>query len=497
VSPEIHPLAKVGGLGDVASALPKALRGLGHDVRAVIPKYEWINSEEKVSNITVNFNGPKKVSVELTRVDGVPVYLLRNDEFFGGKVIYQGGEREVIKFAFFSKAVAELVGKMDFKPDVVHCNDWHNALVPFHMKLLGDEAPTVFSIHNLKYQGARPGITLEEVGLPKDASDVVEKGVVNPMKSGILYSDLVSTVSRTYAMEILTKAYGQGLQNYLKKRKIYGVVNGVDYEVWDPKRDRYIYRKYDADHLERKTENKSMLLEELGLRRDLGIPLLGMVARVDPHKGLDQVVEAVPRVLRREKAYFVLLGGAGEAKYQRIVERMGRKTDNIKVILRHDETLAHRIYAGSDIFLMPSLFEPCGLGQLISLKYGTIPVVRRTGGLADTIIDFHKDRGKGNGFVFEKPTSSALERAIRRAISIYRDKKRWAMLVKRAMREDHSWGRSALEYVELYRRALDKRSTNNGEKEGGMCRGLKSGAWAASSFLSPFAQTDQKRGGQV
>jgi len=454
VSPEVYPLAKVGGLGDVACALPKALRKLGEDVRIVLPKYEWIKGEEKIADISVDFHGHKKVSVELTSVDGLPVYLLRNDEFFRGNVIYQGGKEEVIKFAFFSKAVAEFIKDLDFKPQVVHCNDWHNALVPLHLKLLQDKIPTVFTIHNLKYQGARPGLTLDDFGLPKTAPDVLEKGVVNPMKGGILYSDIVSTVSKTYAREIQTKTYGYGLHKYLMKREIHGIVNGVDYDVWDPKKDEYIYRKYGPDELNGKAENKSQLLEEIGLPRDPDTPLLGMVTRVDPHKGLNLIAEAVPKILGKEKAYFVMLGEVVERKYQRTVERMSGKSDKIKIILRHDEKLAHRIYAGSDISLMPSLFEPCGLSQLISLRYGTIPVVRKTGGLADTIIDFDRDMKRGNGFVFEKPTSTALERAIRRALTAYRWKKVWTRLVERAMREDHSWERSAREYVQLYRKAL-------------------------------------------
>ncbi|MBA7633062.1 Glycogen synthase [subsurface metagenome] len=353
--------------------------------------------------------------------------------------------------------ITNLIKDLDFKPQIVHCNDWHNALVPLHLKLLQDKTPTVFTIHNLKYQGTHPGLTLDGVGLPKTTSDVLEKGVVNPMKSGILYSDIVSTVSKTYAKEIQTKTYGHGLHTYLKKREIYGIVNGVDYDVWDPEKDGHIYRTYSPKSLEGKAENKSQLLGEIGLPQGLETPLLGMVARVDPHKGLNLVAEAMPRILDKEKACFVMLGGAGERKYQRIVEGMSRECDRIKVILRHDEKLAHKIYAGSDIFLMPSLFEPCGLGQLISLKYGTIPVVRKTGGLADTIIDFDGDKKKGNGFVFEKPTSVALERAVRRALAFHRRKEIWGGLVERVMKADYSWERSAGEYIELYQTALRTR----------------------------------------
>lgn len=451
VSSEVYPLAKVGGLGDVACALPKALRKLGHDVRIVMPKYEWIKSEDKIGDISVDFHGHKMVSVELTNVDGVPVYLLGNDEFFGGKVVYQGGKEETLKFAFFSKAVAELIKDLDFKPQIVHCNDWHNALAPLHLKLLRDKTPTVFTVHNLKYQGTQPGLTLGDIGLPKNASDVLGKRVVNPMKGGILYSDIVSTVSKTYAKEIQTKEYGCGLDGVLRKRarELYGIVNGLDYDVWNPEKDGSIYQKYNGADLGGKLKNKRHLLEEVGLPANLEVPLAGMVCRLDPSKGLDLVVDILPKILAGGKINFVLLG-TGTPKYHKIFEEMAGDFPNAKAFLRFDELLAHKIYAGSDIFLMPSLFEPCGLGQLISLKYGTIPVVRKTGGLADTIIDFDGDRKKGNGFVFKKPTSVALGRAIRRALAVHRRKKIWEGLVKRAMGADYSWVRSAREYVKLY-----------------------------------------------
>jgi len=327
VTPEVYPLAKVGGLGDVACALPKALRKLGEDVRIALPKYEWIRGKEKVADIGFDFNGYKKISVELTSVDGVPVYLLGNDEFFGGKVVYQGGKEETIKFAFFSKAVAELVRRLDFRPEVVHCNDWHNALVQLHLRLLQDKTPTVFTIHNLKYQGARRGLTLSDVGVPKTASDVSEKGSVNPMKAGILYSDIVSTVSKMYAKEITTKTYGEGLHKYLGKREIHGIVNGVDYDVWDPEKDQHIYRKYGLDEPDGKAENKSRLLEEIGLPQDQETPLLGMVSRVDPHKGLNLIAEAVPRILSRTEACFVMLGGPGSQNTRELWRRcLGKAT---------------------------------------------------------------------------------------------------------------------------------------------------------------------------
>jgi len=465
VSPEVYPLAKVGGLADVAYALPKTLRKLGCDVRIVMPKYSWIKARERIGSIYVPFNGRKKTFIELTNIDSVPVYLLGN-ELFEGDRIYEVNEKkkEIMKFSFFSKAVVEMLKKLDFKPDIVHCNDWHNGLVSVHLRLLRDKNPefrrisTVFTIHNLSYQGTRSvdrSLTLEDLGLSKEASCILEGGQVNPMKGGILYSDIVNTVSETYAKEIKTKEYGCGLDPYLRKRKIYGIVNGIDYDVWDPSKDRFIYKKYSADHPEGKLENKRSLLEEVDLPADLAKPLLGMVCRLATQKGLDLVGDVLPKLLSKKKLTFILLG-LGKPEYHKIFEEISERFQNIKVFFRFDEKLAHRIYAGSDIFLVPSRFEPCGLSQLICLKYGTIPIVRKTGGLADTIIDFDKSGRRGNGFVFSKPTSTAFEYALRRALATFEMKESWMKLVKRAMSADYSWDYSAKKYLELYRKALEK-----------------------------------------
>ena len=465
LSLEVYPLAKVGGLADVAYALPKALRKLGCDIRIAMPKYEWIKGKEEIGNIYVPFRGHEKVSVELTSVNGVPVYLLGSD-FFLGETIYEvvDKKKETIKFSFYSRAVIELLKSLDFKPDVIHCNDWHNALVPVYLSLLKNENPefrkiaTVFTIHNLLHQGTRSvdrSLTLEDLGLSKKASGILEGGQVNPMKGGILYSDIVNTVSETYAKEIRTKEYGCGLDPYLRKRKIYGIVNGIDYDVWNPSKDQFIYKKYGTDHLEGKLENKRSLLEEVDLPADLAKPLLGMVCRLATQKGLDLVGDVLPKFLSKKKLTFILLG-MGNPEYHKLFGEISERFRNIKVFFRFDEKLAHKIYAGSDIFLVPSRFEPCGLSQLICLKYGTIPIVRKTGGLADTIIDFDKSGRRGNGFVFSKPTSTAFEYTLRRALATFEMKELWEKLVKRAMSADYSWDYSAKKYLELYRKALEE-----------------------------------------
>ncbi len=467
VSPEVYPLAKVGGLADVAYALPKALKGIGHDVRIVMPQYGWIkNGYEKILDISVPFqNVREEVVVKKGNIGEVPVYFLENRTYFDVQTVYTNDRENLLRFSFFSNAVVEMLKHIDFKPDIVHCNDWHNGLVPVNLKILRKEIPrfrgiaTVFTIHNLKYQGTCPDVTLADVGLPDTCADLVEHGLVNPMKGGILYSDLVSAVSATYAKEIQTPEYGCGLDPYLRKKKgIQGIVNGIDYGTWDPSKDELIHRKYALGDLDGKLENKLRLLDEMQLPTNPETPLLGVVSRLDAHKGMDLVVEAIPEILKSEDVYFVLLGSpdpkyGGDPKYREIFEKIDEEFSNARAHLKFDERLAHWIYAGSDIFLMPSLFEPCGLGQLISLKYGTIPVARKTGGLADTITDFDGDEKRGNGFVFEEPTSVALGRAVRRALTVYRRKEIWRGLVERAMRADHSWERSAREYVELYNKA--------------------------------------------
>lgn len=462
VCSEVYPLAKVGGLADVASALPKALRKLGHDVRIAIPKYSTIVKDgNEVAEIHVPFDRKnEKVIIELMNVEGTPVYLLKNSRYFGGKSIYEKGKKGILKFVFFSMVIIELIKQLDFRPEVVHCNDWHAALCCVYLRSItgGDQylkgVATVFTIHNLKYQGESTKSTLRILGLTDiTASSIKQRSGINLMKGGIINSDVVNTVSETYAKEIQTKAYGFGLDPYLKDRKVYGILNGVDYEVWNPENDPFIYKKFNVCTLEGKKENKRSLLNEVDLGGGLDVPLIGMVTRLDEQKGLSLVANVLPVIARKEEINFILLG-EGDPQYLRIFEKLQRKFGNVKVFLKFDEKLAHKIYAGSDIFLMPSLFEPCGLSQMISLKYGTIPIVRKTGGLSDSVLDFEEGHGKGYGFVFEKAESSELRKVIARSLHVYKNRKTWTKLMKRAMILDYSWESSAKKYATLYKKAL-------------------------------------------
>ncbi|MEK6988329.1 MAG: glycogen synthase GlgA [Candidatus Thermoplasmatota archaeon] len=464
-SAEAYPLAKVGGLGDVGGSLPKALRALGHDVRIVLPKYGMVRDvKEDLGPFDVTIGGgPQPAALRTSSIDGVPVYLIDKPDLYDRPKVYEyedDGER----FGFFCKAILDLLPAAGFWPDVIHSNDWHSALAPAFLKTLyaGDpryrRIKTVLTIHNLQHQGLfGPGL-FDWTGLPSDAwspEGVEFYGQLNFMKAGIVYADLVSTVSPTYAREIQTEEYGGKLDGLLRSRatKLSGILNGIDYDVWNPGKDKYIAQKYTKTTVERKAKNKAALQAEAGLPRDSKAPLLGMVSRITEQKGLDILISALPKMLERG-AHVVVLG-AGEAKYEAPLAELTKRGKNFMAYLKYDEALAHRIYAGSDFFLMPSRFEPCGLGQMISLRYGTVPIVRATGGLADTVLDVNEDPKRGNGFVFRDYSPESLLDATRRAMEFLRGKRGWKGLQQKAMAADYSWRASAEQYVRWYKRALN------------------------------------------
>ncbi|MFA6078809.1 MAG: glycogen/starch synthase [Candidatus Omnitrophota bacterium] len=452
VSSEVVPFAKTGGLADVCGSLPTALEELGVDIRVMMPKYASIKEEADETTIGKN----------------IKVYFIKNDAFFKRAELYGdkfGDYKDNLdRFAFFSREVLERCKREGFSPDVIHCNDWQTGLVPVYLNTFYkyDEffakTKTLFTIHNLAYQGLFPKDEFPKMGLDWALFHINYfefYGKVNLMKAGIIYSDAVSTVSPTYAKEILTKEFGCGLEGVLQARKnvLSGILNGIDPRMWDPATDTKIYKNYTAKSIEGKYANKEMFQDDMGLKIDSTIPMIGMVARLADQKGADLVAEIIDSLLNM-KVQFVLLA-TGENKYHILFEKISKKYNgNTSINLKFDATLAQRIYAASDLFLIPSRYEPCGLGQMISFRYGAIPVVRQTGGLKDTVIEFDPKNGKGNGFTFVEPKSKEFFAAIKKALLVYKDTEIWTSLVKRVMGLDLSWKKSARDYIKLYNKIL-------------------------------------------
>ncbi len=463
---EAYPFAMSGGLADVAGALPKALRKRFVGCRVVMPLYECVSDEMRanmkfITHITVPVAWRRQYcGIFEAHVDGVIYYLLDNQYYFKRSQLY-GHFDDAERYAFFSRAVLEILPYIDFVPDVIHCNDWQTALVPVYKHLyynhdIWQGIKTVFTIHNIQYQGKYGSDLLEDVlGLPENAAHLVEYGgCVNLMKGAIECADRVTTVSRTYAEEILTSWYAHELDGILNERrfKLSGIVNGIDTEVYDPETDPLIYANFSAEAPENKAENKRQLQERMGLPvKDT--PVIGIVSRLVSHKGLD-LVKAVFEELLQEDLQFVILG-SGEWEYETFFYSIKEKyPEKVGLKLGFIPELAHKIYAGADIFLMPSQSEPCGLAQMIALRYGTIPIVRETGGLKDTVTD--SGDNKGNGVTFANYNAHEMKDTICRAIDGYRNKEGWNILKLRAMNCDNSWKRSAGEYLKLYKEVTGK-----------------------------------------
>jgi len=467
---EMTPFAKTGGLADVVGSLPKEIKNLGHDVRVVIPCYKEVMAGEYLTDLPVPMDGHLETAIirraeVKSRNSEIPVYLVDNYRYFYRDRMY-GYHDEFDRFNFFTKASLAMLPYIDFQPDVIHCNDWHTALIPLFLKTKFMEEPffqktaTIFTIHNLQYQGKFPREVLRALGLDDSfftPEELEYYGEVNFMKAGILYGDVINTVSKKYATEIQTPELGEGLDGLLRKRALdlYGILNGLDYDEFNPSKDERIHVKYDVNSLDKKRENKYRLQKELGLSMG-DVPLVGIITRQTTQKGLDLIAAVIDQIIGLG-VQFVLLG-TGDDYYERLfAEVKMRYPQQTSINLGFDAVLAQKIYAGSDIFLMPSRFEPCGLGQLISLRYGTIPVVRRTGGLEDTIKNYDPETGYGNGFDFVEYRPEGLLEALKRAVTLYRtNPKAWNKLVRSAMNMDFSWNRSAIKYLELYEKAINK-----------------------------------------
>lgn len=455
VSPEVFPFAKTGGLADVSGALPEALNKSGNKCSVIMPFYRKVRENGFRPSNLKSYAAFNLLSLRHKNTD---VYFIDKKEFFDRGELYGTPKADypdnALRFAFFSKAVLSVTNDIG-KIDVIHCNDWQSALVPLYLK---NKAKTVFTIHNMAYQGLFDRSVMPLINLPENlwTMDRLEfYGKVSFMKAGIIYSDAVTTVSKGYAKEILTNEFGCGLDGLLRTRaaSIYGILNGVDYTEWNPKTDKHIAENYDEKSLSGKIECKKGILKLFNLPFDNKKPVIGMITRLASQKGLDLVAERIKDVVSLN-AYFILLG-TGDEKYNNMFKNIANKyKGKVGIKIGFDNALAHKIEAGSDIFLMPSRYEPCGLNQMYSLKYGTVPVVRATGGLDDTISDFDPVTESGNGFKFSDASGDALITVLRKVVGIYKDRKVWNTLQLNGMNCDFSWGSSAREYVKLYERIM-------------------------------------------
>lgn len=458
---EVAPLAKVGGLADVAAALPKALKQRGHDVRVILPAYAQIKRAHGglfplIEALHVDFQATTLMpGLEVARLAGeVPLYLVDQPELFDRERLY-GYDDDALRFLFLTRAVPEVLRRVGWIPDVIHANDWHTALLPEIVRQdnLFDRTATLLTIHNLAYQGQFSQAIAQMAGLPH------ENEPHNFMARGVLHADAVNTVSPRYAREILTPALGEQLDELLRAHahKLFGILNGIDSDVFNPASDPHLPHRYAIGDLTGKRQDKRELQNELALPDDPQAPLIGMVTRLADQKGFDLVAAGLPRLIQQTRAQLAVLG-TGEPQYHELLRSWAsRHPDRIAIRLTFDAALAQRIYAGSDLFLMPSRFEPCGLGQLIGLRYGSIPVVRATGGLADTIQDADAHPDTGNGFVFDAYDPDAMFDAIQRASHHFQDPDAWQRLMKRAMACDFSWRESARHYEDLYQKIVDQR----------------------------------------
>ncbi len=471
---EVAPFAKTGGLGDVSAALPRTLHRLGHDVRLFLPFYSRIDRDRHqivpvdfLQDVPLQLGGRLyRYSLYTTTVprSSLPLYLVFCPALFHRPGIYTSDSDEAVRFALLTRAAIECCQRMGFAPDIFHANDWHTALAPLLLKTtygwdgLFAGTRTVLTLHNVGYQGVFAASTIGQLGLGEHAERFhngdLRAGRVNLLKTGLLYADVLTTVSPTHAREIQTAEYGMGLDELLRRRSdhLVGILNGIDPEEWSPERDPLIPLNYSADDLEGKAFNKLALMGDLGLHHDPRVPALGIVTRLVKQKGIELLQAVLPGFLAGVDCRLAVLG-SGEPAYEEFFQALqGRFPGRVCFYRGYSNELAHRIEAGCDLFLMPSLYEPCGLNQMYSLAYGTPPVVRRTGGLADSVVQFDRGRGEGTGFVFDHASPDGLRWALGYAMDVWHDRPAWDRLVQNGMRQDFSWEKQAGEYVRLYRR---------------------------------------------
>lgn len=477
IGSEAAPYAKTGGLADVLGALPKALARAGHETHVFIPFYKTIDAARfgitsSNMHVGVDIDGHHKRGqlYEHTPEKNLTYHFIKHDEYFGREHFYQDRKGDyhdnAQRFAFFARAATEAISALGLKPDIVHAHDWQSAMALYDLrvKMSGNpalaQARTVFTIHNIGYQGLFPPEILTRIGL--DAGDFTMErlefwGKVNFLKGGIIGADAVTTVSKTHAEEILTDEYGFGLQGLLQSRRkdVFGIINGIDEEEWSPETDKLIEQSYAARDVSGKEACKTALQRKFDLPTRAATPVIGMVGRLTVQKGIDLVYQALPDIMKHDVQLVIL--GTGEEKYHELLKKASRDYGlSMRLELAFNNQTAHQIEAGSDFFLMPSLYEPCGLNQMISMKYGTIPIVRATGGLNDTVEPFNAQTWSGTGFKFAEPNSKSLASCIHEALTVWAQPVLRNKLIKNAMIQDFSWTHIAYEYVGLYRRIMNQ-----------------------------------------
>ena len=480
LSSEVEPFAKTGGLADVSSALPKSIKSLDHEVRIMMPRYGSINERKarlhemiRLKDIPVPL-GKKQLlaSVRSSFLNNshskIQVYFLDNHALFGRSGLYvhpdtkKDYEDNDARFTFFARGVLEVLKRLGWQPDIIHCNDWQTGLVPTYLKTIYKDDPfyrdtkTVFTVHNMAYQGVFPKSSFAKTGLPDTVlgeNGIESNGQLNLLKAGLVYADAITTVSEGYAKEIqASEEFGCGLQDVVKARKrdLTGILNWIDYAEWNPATDQTIPHKYDFKTLDLKSENKKALLQHINLPFQDAVPLIGMVSRLAEQKGFDIIMDVFEAMMQLPIQVVVL--GVGEKRYHDFFTKAQKKyPEQVSAHLTFNGDLAHFIEAGSDMFLMASRYEPCGLNQLYSLKYGAVPIVRATGGLEDTVEDYNPSTGTGTGFKFTGYNGEELLKAVKRALETFADRVAWKKIIRNGMAKDFSWDSSARKYLQLYR----------------------------------------------
>jgi len=483
LSSEVSPFAKTGGLGDVTGAYPKSLKAKNHEIRVIMPKYKTINERKyvlreviRLKDIPVTINGQTKtinVKSAFLPDSKVQIYFIEIPEFFGRNGLYtdqstgKDFDDNAQRFAYFCKGALETLKILSWKPDIIHCNDWQTGFVPIYMRTHYKEdeffkgIKTVFTIHNCAYQGTFDTKIAPELDIPdqliENKEQITLNNQINLLKGAINHSDWITTVSKTYAQEISNDPnYGYGLEKTLKEKQKHfsGILNGVDYGVWSPDLDKFIPFKYSRENFEGKEQNKQALLTRVNIQYKEGVPVIGMISRIVEQKGYKLLLEAMDELIALDLQLVIL--GTGDKELEKgLMKFESKHPDKISINTAFDETLAHMIEAGSDMFLMPSQYEPCGMNQLYSIKYGTVPIVFKTGGLADTITEIDINEQTGNGIIFDRYTSKELVKAVKRALRYYKKKDQWEMFRLRIMQEDFSWDKASDEYLDIYTTILE------------------------------------------